>query len=323
MRDLERLNEATHISAEAVENALLPINAVLEEARADQERLTAAVEKYGFTIDELGPAMRQQELHAQAMELLSDWHVLVDAGIDVALVNERMGMATADYLQTAIRTGAEVPIAFEPILRQMAEAGVLVDSNGLAIERLEDANINWARTMGQEFDRLIAKLEDLFERVFGVSDAIADIPREIRLDVVVDEEPLRLGPRGVVPDRDFPPATNDQGVPIGRNTVTTSDVAGFAVGTGGRYVDFGAGTTAVLHGRERIMTEEEGRREEAEMVAPVMVHNVFHINTLSSQGFRETIRTEVTPMVVDAALRFNVKGSRGKLRRGTKGRADA
>jgi hypothetical protein len=71
------------------------------------------------------------------------------------------------------------------------------------------------------------------------------------------------------------------------------------------------------------MTEEEGRREEAEMVAPVMVHNVFHINTLSSQGFRETIRTEVTPMVVDAALRFNVKGSRGKLRRGTKGRADA
>lgn len=37
--------------------------------------------------------------------------------------------------------------------------------------------------------------------------------------------------------------------------------AGFQGGTHGRFVDFGAGTPALLHGRERVQTEAEGRAE--------------------------------------------------------------
>lgn len=37
--------------------------------------------------------------------------------------------------------------------------------------------------------------------------------------------------------------------------------AGFAGGTGGRYLDFGSGTSTTLHGRERVMTEAEGAAE--------------------------------------------------------------
>lgn len=42
---------------------------------------------------------------------------------------------------------------------------------------------------------------------------------------------------------------------------------GFATGTGGRYPDFGAGTNVTLHGRERVMTEAEGRAETGAMAA--------------------------------------------------------
>jgi hypothetical protein len=35
------------------------------------------------------------------------------------------------------------------------------------------------------------------------------------------------------------------------------DVPSFAMGSGGRYLDFGKGTLAMLHGRERVMTEGE------------------------------------------------------------------
>lgn len=38
---------------------------------------------------------------------------------------------------------------------------------------------------------------------------------------------------------------------------------GFAGGTGGAYPDFGAGTLVTLHRRERVMTESEGRAEDA------------------------------------------------------------
>lgn len=46
-----------------------------------------------------------------------------------------------------------------------------------------------------------------------------------------------------------------------------SGVRGFASGTMGRYLDFGKGTPTVLHGRERVMTESEGRSERAGLQA--------------------------------------------------------
>ena len=43
------------------------------------------------------------------------------------------------------------------------------------------------------------------------------------------------------------------------------DAPGFQGGTHGRFVDFGAGTSVVLHGRERVVTEAEGRRDAADL----------------------------------------------------------
>ena len=43
--------------------------------------------------------------------------------------------------------------------------------------------------------------------------------------------------------------------------------SGFQSGTHGRFVDFGGGTSVVLHGRERVVTEAEGRREASDLGA--------------------------------------------------------
>ena len=45
--------------------------------------------------------------------------------------------------------------------------------------------------------------------------------------------------------------------PFERNLALTR----LGIGTGGRFVDFGAGTPVELHGKERVMTEAEGRQE--------------------------------------------------------------
>ena len=55
----------------------------------------------------------------------------------------------------------------------------------------------------------------------------------------------------------------------GRNDNSNSGRPGYALGTGGRYVDFGARTTVDLHGRERVVTEAEGRAEAGGIQAAV------------------------------------------------------
>lgn len=46
-----------------------------------------------------------------------------------------------------------------------------------------------------------------------------------------------------------------------------SNVTGFATGTQGRFLDFGAGTATVLHGRERVMTQGEASTDQAALSA--------------------------------------------------------
>ena len=47
----------------------------------------------------------------------------------------------------------------------------------------------------------------------------------------------------------------------------TTNGSGLQSGTHGRFVDFGVGTAVVLHGRERVVTEAEGRREASDLGA--------------------------------------------------------
>jgi hypothetical protein len=48
---------------------------------------------------------------------------------------------------------------------------------------------------------------------------------------------------------------------VSADALRRAGVPGFQGGTQGRYLDFGAGSLAVLHGRERVSTEAEGRRD--------------------------------------------------------------
>ena len=109
----------------------------------------------------------------------------------------------------------------------------MTDAEGNAIEDL--GKLNFAAPLVGQFDLLIEAIERLVGTLTGVT-----------LPAVVE----RVG--GFA-----------QGSGAGSNTNTGA--MGMSHGTGGRYVDFGAGTPALLHGKERVMTEAEGRSEVASM----------------------------------------------------------
>ena len=206
----------------------------LGEFEADQARLQTAVEKYGFSLAELGPQLQASRLNDQAKELIEDWRVLVGAGVDVALVNQKMADAINEYLTAALSVGAEVPAAFRPVLEAMAKQGTLIDANGELITDLEDAGVTFAETMTQGFDRVVQKLDEMIQRLGLAGQAIANMPSVPSIDVG------NVGGWGRSPD-----------------VLSPSDLPGYAGGTRGRYLDFKGGTPVMLHGRERVMTEGE------------------------------------------------------------------
>jgi hypothetical protein len=145
--------------------AMEQIAKLIGDQQTEQQILNDAVREYGFTIEELGPKFRAQELSAQAQKLVEQYAVLTDSEIDVALVATKMADNTNEYLRVALRTNAEVPRSMEPMLKKMAEMGLLTDENGDKLTDLE--RIPWAQTMTQGFDRVVGAVERLIATIGG------------------------------------------------------------------------------------------------------------------------------------------------------------
>jgi hypothetical protein len=215
------------------------IHGFSDDQAADQERLQAAIEKYGFTLEQLPQKMQQSKLDDIAKNLIEDWRVLLDNGFDLDTVNQKMTDSVNEYLQMALRTASEVPAAMRPMLQKFLEQGLLTDENGNKITDLEAAGVHFAESMTQGFDRVVQKLQELIEKLHLAGDTIANMPTEIPMPSVPDP-----GPKDPL-----------------------SPVEGYATGTGGRYLNFGSGRMVMLHGRERVSTENEGQREGGGLLA--------------------------------------------------------
>jgi hypothetical protein len=232
-----------------------------DEAEADAARLEAAIERYGFSFEEAGAAFQKLKLDEKAKELIEDWRVLVGAGIDIGVVNEKMSEEINHYLQLALRVGQEIPNAFRPILENMLKQGTLTDEAGNAITDLESTGIHFAETMTEGFDRVVQKLDELIGKLQAAGSAIGNLPS-------IPSMPSESTPA-------FDDGTSG-GIP---------GMPGFAKGTGGRYVNFGGGTPVMLHGRERVMTEGEGAAQAANMASVVAA-----VDRVSAQlGFLQQI----------------------------------
>jgi len=200
------------------------------------DEVTAVAEKYGFTLEELGPAMQRQELDKQAQQLFKDWELLNSAGIDTVAITERMAEAVNDYVGDALSMGIEIPSAMRPMLESFVKAGTLLDENGEIITDLEDSGISFAMTMSEGFTRLIDKVSELTDAISrGLGLAIENIPQPEVTGTV------RWHVEGI-------PQVNDR--PGGGLAPE------YAKGTDG-FVNFGKGTPVILHGWEAVVPRDQ------------------------------------------------------------------
>jgi hypothetical protein len=89
----------------------------------------------------------------------------------------------------------------------------------------------------------------------------------------------------------------------------------FNEGTKGRYLDFGTGTPVMLHGKERVMTEAEGRAEASGGGVTLNVE-AGAIVVHGAGKNPDQIAGEIIPALMKRIGRYNQAGSRGKMARG-------
>ena len=225
-----------------------------------------------------------------AEQLIAQGQLLDDSGKKITDINQlEFGTSMTEGLQILVLSmnqlvetmGGEIPAAakqFADGVRQSAtEAAASVDQQllaqiehlGLAVHDLsvEDlaqmaaafeataqaAGLSLEGVLGEQLDALTTGLGSMSR------DALPELVRSFQQTATDAVQAFDRIPRTLT----FEHRTrySSSGLP---GATTRS---GFQSGTAGRFVDFGVGTAVVLHGRERVVTEAEGRREAADLGA--------------------------------------------------------
>jgi len=220
-----------------ISRAMEDLNAAFEYQQGAVALLAETVQKYGFELSELGPAMQRSELDKKAQELYRDFMLLSEAGIENVAITERMAEAVNKYVNDALAMGMEIPSAMKPMLESFVKAGTLLDANGNAITDLEDSGISFAMTMSDGFKALIEEVKKLADAIRrDLAQSIEDIPQP-RIEGEVRWTHTTATPENV-------PRPNDR---IGGGAAPE-----YAKGTDG-FVNFGKGTPVILHGWEAVV----------------------------------------------------------------------
>lgn len=135
------------------------LRGLVTDLNQQTQQLTAAMDRYGISWEQLGEKARQSQINQMAEQFVADFNVLTAAGADVNLVIEKMGSSVNEFVQTAIRTGTEVPMAMQPMMQRMVDMGLLTDASG---EKLKDlGGITFSETLTQGIDRIVTAVDHL------------------------------------------------------------------------------------------------------------------------------------------------------------------
>lgn len=154
------------------------LNLGFSDQAKTQEFLNSTIEKYGFTVDQLGPAFARQQLTQQAQSLLDEYTALIASGISHANVIEKMGDNFSDFVNKAVASNQELPDAMRPMIDELFKAGKLVHENGEAFTEAEKNGLKFGSSLEVSVGKIADQVERLVNALLGIPSSVPpiDIP---------------------------------------------------------------------------------------------------------------------------------------------------
>lgn len=179
-------------------------NRRLDVQKQAYDDLMDAVQRYGFSTEQLGPILGRQKLSEQLQQIYKDWQLLTAAQIDSNEVAEHMADSVNDLLHQYTKLGLEVPLELKPILQKLIDMGLLVDENGDKITDLKD--IKFSETMSQGFDRVANAIKEMTDLLKGFLGVVKDSADQVRnFPTFPDVQVPGIPPPGGGPELPQPP----------------------------------------------------------------------------------------------------------------------
>jgi hypothetical protein len=204
-----------------------------------------AADRYGLSLDDLGPKFKARKWAEDVAQLTQDWQLLNIQGAKADTIARKMAPAVQSVIDKYHQAGISIPASLKPVIEHQMKMGLLLDADG---EKLTDmSSIEFAEPLVKQFSRIANSIERLVDALTGRTGVTAALAE-------VNAVELRDKTFLVTEQRRYEYGEDDEGGESYRH------------GTRGKFIDFGAGTPAMLHGRERITPISEGQSEATSMV---------------------------------------------------------
>ena len=237
------------------------------------EKLQAAVDKYGFSIEELGPKWAAQELEKMAGGLLEEYELLVASGIDQGIVLDKMGEGMSDYVNTALAAGQSVPESMRKMIEAAIANGEILDENGEAFASVEEAGITFAQSMTESMMSVVESVQMLVNALLGINDI--DVSPNIHI-----------------------PSGGGSSIPDNRNPDFQA-AAGFFSASMPVGPRAGGGTDIRVHPGEKVAVTPEGEGGGGQTTVNLTINE----NPMQTSETREQMRTFSVRAVADSMER--------------------
>lgn len=262
-----------------------------DDLKNKQQQLSSDISSLGLSW--LDKTDKRTGFDATFRTLLDQINRLRDDGFDVTKIIGAQADEWNELNQAARQYGFDVPPAMQAILDILADQGVLLDANGEKILGASGKN-------KAALDKMAADIKAFDDQIASLQQSIADEREEDEMGVVERETRAKI--EALKEQREAAQTEYDKLEELSQESADTFEQAhldalknifeqaqtifaqpihaaivydlpdlpipsyrppGFADGTHGNYLDFGRGTPVILHGRERVMTEAEGRAQSA------------------------------------------------------------
>lgn len=273
------------------------------------ESVNQTAQKYGLTLETLGPKMQQIATTDAATALINDFEQLKAAGADVGGVLVGMKDELSKIVQESIRYGTELPQNMEPVIQELIRTGQLLDENGKAYTDI--SQIKFGEPVVSETEQIATSIDSLTEALKALITSMGGIAPAAGQAAGGVQESFR-GVRIKIPVEydveDFPGLPSPE-VPGAAGGVMTGQP---------NLVLFGEGGETELGGPKSFFRDVfaslgldlgagGGPRGGGSDQAPITI-GPFNITAMSSSDLKGAIERDVIPPILDA-LRVNRRGS--------------